>query len=156
MNYRQHFSTRKTPQSEPIPGGKMVKNSAGGYTFAIDDWARLDRFLILGSEGGSYYVKEKTLTIDNAQVVLRCIDGNGPRVVKTIVEISTAGRAPKNNPALFALALCASKGDVETRRAALDALPKIVRIGTHLFHFLEYIEGFRGWGRTLKRGCVGT
>ena len=26
-----------------------------GHAWAVDDWTRLRRFLILGSEGGSYY-----------------------------------------------------------------------------------------------------
>ena len=37
--------------------------------------------------------------------------------------------------------------DEKVRQAALAALPKVARIGTHLFHFAEYVEGFRGWGR---------
>lgn len=49
--YAKHVSTRRTPQSQPIPGQPMVPNSAGGYTFAVDDWTRLERFLILGNEG---------------------------------------------------------------------------------------------------------
>lgn len=70
------------------------------------------------------------------------------------MEISDSGRAPKNDPALFALALAAGFGDDATRHAALAALPKVARIGTHLFHFAEYVEGVRGWGRGL-RGAVG-
>jgi len=46
--YTKHFSTRQTPQTEAIPGKAMVQNSAGAYAFALDDWARLDRFLCLG------------------------------------------------------------------------------------------------------------
>ena len=149
--YRKHFSTRKTPQSEAIPGKEMVKNEAGGYVFPVDDWKRLDRFLILGSEGGTYYASERKLTIENAQAVTRCIDTDGPRVVARVVEISDTGRAPKNDPALFVLAMCAGMGNLDTRQAALNALPKVARIGTHLFHFLEYVEGFRGWGRGLRR-----
>ena len=103
MKYSQHFSVRKTPQSEPIPGKDMVKNSAGGYVFAVDDWKRLQRFLVLGSEGGTYYVRERNLTIDNAQCVARCLKADGNRVVDMIVEVSDAGRAPSNDPALFAL-----------------------------------------------------
>ena len=99
------FNTRKTPQSAPIPGTSQVANSAGGFAFAVDDWTRLDRFLILGSEGGSYYATERTLTRDNAQAVLRCLQLDGRRVVDRIVDISDRGRAPKNDPALFALAL---------------------------------------------------
>lgn len=149
--YRQHYSTRETAQSEVIPGKDMVENSAGGYSFAVDDWVRLDRFLILGSEGGSYYASEKKLTIENANAVQRCIQSDGLRVVNRIVEISKDGRAPKNDPALFALAMCAGMGNDETRQKALDVLPEVARIGTHLFHFLEYVEGFRGWGRGLRR-----
>ncbi len=152
--YRQHFSTRVTPQSEPIPTMDMIRNDAGGYVFAVDDWKRLDRFLILGSEGGSYYVGEQKLTIDNAQAVMRCVQEDGLRVVNRIVEISDSGRAVKNDPALFALAMCSAADSVEVRRSALAALPKVARIGTHLFHFTEYVEGFRGWGRALRRAVA--
>lgn len=144
------FSTKKTPQSEPIPGSDQVKDSAGGYVWAVDDWTRLERFLILGSEGGTYYIKEQKLTADNAEAVIRCIKENGVRVVETVITISAAGSAPKNDPALFVLAMCAGLGDLKTRRAALASLHLVARIGTHLFHFAEYVEQFRGWGRMLK------
>lgn len=151
MNYLREFSTRTTPQTEPIPGSTQVPNSAGGHAWKVDGWARLHRFLILGSEGGSYYAREQQLTAANAEAVLRCITQDGSRTVQEIVNVSKAGRAPKNDPAIFALALCASHGDEDTRRRALDAIPDVCRIGTHLFHFAEYIEQFRGWGRGLRR-----
>ncbi len=150
MIYLTHFNKRKTPQNEAIPGSAQVPNSAGGYAWEMDDWTRLRRFLILGSQGGSYYISERTLTRENAAVVERCIVADGIRVVQEIVAISEAGRAPKNDPALFALAMAAGLGDDVTRRAALEALPKVARIGTHLFHFAAYVEGFRGWGRGLR------
>jgi len=37
----------------------QVKNNAGGYVFKMDDMRRCERFLIMGSEGGTYYAKEK-------------------------------------------------------------------------------------------------
>jgi len=144
------FSTKETPQSERIPGSKQVQNDAGGYSFQIDSWGKLNRFLILGSEGGTYYASEHKLTKENAKNVLKCIEEDGHRVVNTIVEISDAGRAPKNDPALFALAACASFGDDATKKAAFRALPQVARIGTHLFHFAAYVEQFRGWGRGLR------
>jgi 60 kDa SS-A/Ro ribonucleoprotein len=128
----------------------MVQNSAGGFAFAIDDWRRLDRFLILGSEGGTYYASENNLTVKNAKCVLRCIKSDGKRVVDKIVDISGSGKAPKNDPALFALAMCAGLGDIETKKAALSVLQNVARIGTHLFHFIAYVEQFRGWGRSLS------
>jgi 60 kDa SS-A/Ro ribonucleoprotein len=116
----------------------------------VDEWTRLDRFLMLGSEGGSYYVSERALTVDNAQAVGRAIQLDGARVVKRIVAISETGRAPKNDPALFALAMCAGLGDAPTRKLALEALPRVARIGAHLFHWLEYVQAMRGWGRGLR------
>ena len=38
-----------------------------------------------------------------------------------------------------------------TRKAALEALPQRRRTGTHLFQFAQFVEGFRGWGRSLRR-----
>lgn len=138
-----------TPQTEPLPG--QVANSAGGYSYGVDDWTRLQRFLILGSEGGSYYASEKRLTKENAQAVQRCIASDGPRTVRTIVEVSDAGRAPKNDPAILALALCLKTGDVETRRAAQAAVPKVCRIGTHILHLAAFVNDLGGWGRGTKR-----
>ena len=40
---------------------------------------------------------------------------------------------------------------METRQAALEALPQVARTGTHLFQFALFVEGFRGWGRSLRR-----
>jgi 60 kDa SS-A/Ro ribonucleoprotein len=141
------------PQSEPL-NERQVANSAGGYSFAVDNWKRLDRFLILGSEGGSYYASEKKLTVENVKKVESCIKEDGIRVVNRVVEISDSGRAPKNDPALLVLAYAASIGNNETRSAALTALPKVARIGTHLFHFVDYVQQFRGWGRGLKNSVA--
>ena len=150
MSYEKDFQTKETPQTEPIPGKKMVKDSAGGYAFPVSDWARLDRFLVLGTEGGTYYIGKRELTIENARAIVRCIETDGPEVVGRTVNISHRGRAPKNDPALFVLAMCSGLGNQETRAMALAALPKVARIGTHLFTFAKYIRAFRGWGRGLR------
>lgn len=149
MKYSKHFSTKTTPQSQPIPGSTQVPNNAGGFAWAIDDWKRLDRFLVLGSEGGTYYVSEQTLTIRNAEAVLRCIKADGLRVVNRVVEISESGRAPKNDPALFVFNLCTAPeiADVETRKAAYAIYPRIARIGTWHFTVNEMRKAFGGWGR---------
>lgn len=151
--YTDIFNTRRTPQSAPIPGREadMVQNSAGGFTFATDDWARLDRFLILGSESPTYYASSRTLTKENATGAMACVKADGLRTVAKVVEISTSGRAPKNDPALFVLAMCLKLGDDATRKAAGEVLPRVARTGTHLFHFAEAVQAFGGWGRGTKR-----
>lgn len=156
MRYLKALLSREvTAQSAPIPGTEQVPNNAGGYAWAVDDWTRLDRFLILGSEGGSYYVREQQLTRENAQAVLRCLQRDGPRAVRRIVEIAEGGRAPKADPALFALALGTTQEvSPETRALALGAVPRVCRIGTHLFHFAQFVNDLRGWGRGLRRAIA--
>src|SRR5215218_9636069 len=152
MSYLSKFRTRRTPQTSPIPGTNQTANSAGGFAWAVDDWTRLRRFLILGSEGGSFYADEWTLTRENATAVWACIERDGVRAVNEIVAISRDGRAAKNDAAIFALAMAASATEDATRKLALQALPLVCRTGTHLFAFARYVEQFRGWGRSLRRG----
>ncbi len=115
-------------------------------------WTRLDQFLILGNEGGTYYVRAPKLVVQNATAVLECLQADGVRTVAAIVKVSTSGRAPKNNPALFALALAASPkfADAKTNATALEALPQVARTGTHLCNFAAFVENLRGWGRGLR------
>jgi 60 kDa SS-A/Ro ribonucleoprotein len=135
---------------------EQVFNSAGGAVFAISKWDHLLRFLILGSEGGSYYAGEQKLTVENAKNVIACIKEDGLATVDMIVDVSKSGRAPKNDPALLALALCTNPeyADAETRGYALAMLPEVARIGTHLFHFAEFVNSQRGWGRLLREGIA--
>lgn len=139
MKLTDHFNPRKAERK------KLQK-----ARHQSDPWKTLDRFLILGTEGGTFHLCERALTITQAKNVLKCIKSDGLRVVKRIVEISQEGRAHKNDYALFALAMCAGMGNEKTRKEALVQLPNVARIGTHLFLFAEYIEAFRGWGRGLK------
>lgn len=147
--------TTVTPQTEAIPGTMQTPNNAGGFSWSVDDWTRLSRFLCLGSIGGTYYVGERQLSKQNLDVVERLLKaGEGTKVVEKIVEISDAGRAVSNDPALFALARCTSADDVAVRRLALAALPKVARTGTHLLHFVHFCKQFRGWGPVYKRAVA--
>lgn len=147
------FSRRSTPQTSPADARQVV-NDAGGYVFEITPQARVRRFLTLGTESGTYYVSAAALTADNADFLVEYAAEHTAELVREIVEISTSGRAPRQNPALFALAAAASLGDVDGRRAALAALPLVARTGTHLFLFAGYAEQFRGWGRGLSRAVA--
>jgi len=154
MDYTKHFSTKSTPQTDTIPGKKMEPNNSGGFGFKVSPMQQLERFLILGTEGGSYYVTEKKLTIDNAKNIVDLIAKDGEAVVNKVFEISDQGRAPKNSPALFVLALCTAPdfASVETRRRAFDLMPRIARTSTHMFEFVEYMQQFRGWGAMAQNG----
>jgi 60 kDa SS-A/Ro ribonucleoprotein len=165
----KNYGTLATPQSESIPGKNQVKNNAGGYVYTIDHWTRLHRFLILGSDSGTYYVTERKLTVDNAACVLDCLKDDGVRAVQMAVEISQAGRAPKNDQAIFVLALALNYGEAVTdperhsvgklayldelavRQFAAEQTPLICRTGTHIMQLATYMKNLGGWGEVKKR-----
>ncbi|KAK5966340.1 TROVE domain-containing protein, partial [Trichostrongylus colubriformis] len=141
----------------------QVVNSAGGFVFAVSDESRVRRFIILGTAGGTYYSSEQELTVKNVEALIKIIEkGRGSMILKEIYEVSLAGRNPKQDPLLMALALCArynvcdsvakaaqSGGDATTaRRNYLNELHKsafsivndVCRIPTHLFTFVKYCE----------------
>lgn len=154
MKYLSQLLSNNKPRTHAKSSARLSRNHAGGLAWKVDEWTMLDRFLILGSEGGTYYVRPRELTLDHARNVAGLLNVDGLRVVRRVVEISVSGRAPKNDAAVFALAIAASLGDEPTRRAAAEALPKVCRTGTHLFAFAAACNQLRGWGRLLRRAVA--
>ena len=145
----------ETPQSQPL-SANQVRNEAGGFVWRVDDLERLRRFLVLGSEGGTYYASQQTVGQENAQALLRLIgEGRGPEAVKIIVEYSTEGRTAKQDPIILCLAICARSKHLETKRAAYAAITQVLRIPTHLFTFIDTCETLSqpttGWGRAHRK-----
>lgn len=145
--------SQSTPQSQQAHPAQ-VPNSANGYSFPVDHWERLRRFLILGSEDGTYYISERELTLQNAQAVQTCLKENGIRTVQFITAVSLEGRAAKNSPAILALAMATSPkyADAATNKLALNSLSVVCRTLTMLYEFCETIQRLelRGWGRGLR------
>lgn len=149
MTYAKIIESTPGQMVPAAPG--MIQNAAGGYVFALSDAKRLQRFLILGSEGNTYYEKEQKLTLENAVATLNCIKQNGMAVVDEAVRVSDLGLAPKNDSAIFVLAMASKFGNDDVRKYALTNLPKVCRISTHLFQFAQYREALgAGWGRAVR------
>lgn len=141
-------SLAQTPKTTPLPG--QSRNEAGGNTWTTDPFEQLRRFLILGSEGGNYYVGEHEMTIMNMQVAIKALGLDPHRYIETIREISRFGRAPSNEPSIFAFAMTYIHGSPMAKREATDAILDICRTGTDILHFVKYVTGARGWGRALR------
>lgn len=143
------------PQSQDVAGMDMKPNRSGGFVFEIDNFDRLERFLVLGRDTGMSYnsVSSYELTLDSAMSVLSCAIEDGPRTIDTIVRFSMEGRIPKNDTALFAMALIlsASEVPVQTRRMVADRLPSVARQQTDISKFVNYATNFRGWGKLMRR-----
>lgn len=141
-----------SPQGVKTPGRTdEVRNNAGGFVFEVSPHDRLMRFLILGTDGATYYVNAKDQTKESVAFLRKQIATDERAVVDAIVDVSVNGRAYKNSPALFALAFVLSEG--QDKAYARAAVNKVVRTGTHLFEFASYLDGFGGWGRA-KRGAI--
>lgn len=136
----------------------QVRNNAGGFVFEVNDESKLTRFLVLGTTGGTYYQGEREFTAEVTKEITQVMNRLGVRFVEILREVSVNGRAPKQKPTLWALALAATArhpdGSVnsEVRSAAYNVVGDICRTGTMLFNFMSYTRNFVGGnGRGFRR-----
>lgn len=145
---RQPVEVSKKPLSKP----DMVRNTDGaGYVFKLDALKQLDRFLILGTESPTYYATSKKLTESNIKNITKLIQEDPQGCLERILEISVEGRAPKNDPAIFALSLFFKYASPEWKYKASMEANKVLRTFTHLATFMEYVTQFHGQGRSVRR-----
>lgn len=147
------FNTN-VPQTERS-NSREVKNNAGGFVYGVSDKTRLERFLILGTDGGTYYASEKQITKDNANFLIDLASREPRMFIDTVVDVSVNGRAAKNSPAIFALAVAINTVPVEFKAAARAAVAQVCRTSTHLYEFAQYVENLGGWGRAKKSAVAG-
>ncbi|KAF1751017.1 hypothetical protein GCK72_017569 [Caenorhabditis remanei] len=146
-------------QMEQVKEGQVV-NNAGGYVFPVSDETQVRRFLILGSDKGTYHQSSEKITMDNAQRIIKIIEeGNGHMVLKELALINADNRNPKMSAMIFTLALCARIATHDTTKknecpmlhtyseyihqlhsAAFRLLPDVCRTPTHLFEFVGYCQ----------------
>src|SRR3972149_4382467 len=90
------------------PHSPVVPSNEGGPVYQIDKWSQLRRFLILGSESGSFYTKAEELTVRNIRSLNKCLEDDPQKAIYLIQEISESGIAQKNIPAILCLPIAAT------------------------------------------------
>ena len=135
-------SNKATEQGSP----KQVRNNGGGFSFKMDDWNRLDRFLIIGTDGGTYYSTQQDLTKQNLDAVKALLAKNPQEVVRRAVDVSVNGRAKSNSQALFVLAL-AMQLELSDKEFIKDAVLKVARTMLHIAEYEQYLKNLGGAGR---------
>lgn len=146
---------KATSQTEKAEKGQK-KNDAGGYSFKITDMQRAKRFLIMGSEGTFYKSGEK-LSLENAKTIQRIAKDpeKARELIDLIVDVSVSGKAVKQQPGLFALALTiASSEDPAIKNYGYSKLNDVARTGTTLFEFATYLNQFQRFGMGARKALA--
>ncbi|GLC64530.1 hypothetical protein PLESTF_000175800 [Pleodorina starrii] len=152
MDLGNEVAPAPIPQSQPLDDNQVL-NNAGGFVYKIGDFARLRRFIILGSNSNNYYVSSQNVTLENCECVLRLLaEGHGLRVVEEVTKISREGRAPRQSTGILVLAVCARFGDAASRRTALAALPAVCRTASTLFEFVQRCKELGPAARATRVG----
>lgn len=149
MKYRDMFTP---PTQRERADDRQVENNAGGFVYEVDPVQRLRRFLVLGTEGGTFYASQRDLTRDNVAALVSMAQ---TQPTSYLAVLSTADReniAPRHSTVLMALAVLYTNTDNTDVRGEIEArFGEFVRTGSHLFEFVDYAQMFRGWGRSLRR-----
>jgi 60 kDa SS-A/Ro ribonucleoprotein len=131
---------------------KDPANNAGSATNIISWQDRLDRFLILGADGGTYYASTTAHMKQGIAAVTQALALGGEQAVAQIVGVMVSGRLPKMETGIFALAVAINSKTPKIRAAAISAIPTACKIPTHLFSLLTEIkaQGGKIQGRAMS------
>lgn len=136
------------PAKQSTPGTErarteQVKSSQGAFVFQVDKFELARRFLILGSES-SYYESGAEVSLKNAknlQAIAKDSAIDAMKLIDLIVDVSVNGRAPKQSPALFALALVIAETPYQKVKAyGYSKVNDVCRTGSTLFEFTSYVQ----------------
>jgi len=141
---------KPTPQSQLIPGreAEMKENLAGGYGFKASDWIALRRWLLTGSMFNAYYQGKEQMTEDNVNVLKAVMNQDASKTAQEILDASKKG-VSVHTP-IYALSVL-STGNKEAKTAFRELFTQVIRNGSHLYEFLNYTRGLRGFGSLIHK-----
>ena len=84
---------------------RQVENHAGGYVYEVDSAARLRRFLVLGTEGGTFYASQKDLTKENLSFLKEYAAKDPSEFYSVLIDVDANNVAPRHSTVLLALAV---------------------------------------------------
>lgn len=149
MKYRD-MNVPATQREKADP--RQVENSAGGFVYQVTPMQRLTRFLVLGTEGGTFYASQKDLTKANVDFLKEYALTDPKDYFGVLCNADETNIAPRHSTLLLALAvLYTHTKDQETKTNIESLFASFVRTGTHLFEFVDYVTMYRKWGRGLRR-----
>lgn len=133
-------------------------NSCSKPTHIVSDIEFFKRFLMLGSENGTYYINNVDLTEQHVECLDRLIKDTGKHEDILSTMETYIPKVYKKDYLIFALARCCiEKEHTELRVKAYDILHNVCFTPTMLFMFVEMYEGLHmkyhkstGWNKLQK------
>lgn len=148
MKYNKMAST---PTQRERLSADQVENNAGGFVYEISNIDRLRRFLILGTEGGTYYANQGDHTRQALTFLTEMASKDPLGYWNTLLDVASNNLAARHSPTLYALAvLRRGTKDPTVQTHIRESFTAIVRTGTHLFEYVDYDTSLGGWGRGLR------
>jgi 60 kDa SS-A/Ro ribonucleoprotein len=154
--YRGLTATDPVPQTRPLDE-RQKENNAGGFVYTLPPADRLKRFLILGTEGGTYYAGDRAHTAQANKFLGEYLASDPDEYYSVLKAVNDANSAPRHSALLYALARLVTSVEVENkdlRGRIKEDFTSMVRTGTHLFEFTDYLTGLSGKWSRFKRGLV--
>lgn len=151
--YLHNRTNESKPQSVTTKLAGQIYNSDGGAVYAVSQNQLVCRFLILGSEGSSYYASQAD-KLDLALGAVESIVKNDPyAALATLKDVAETHAAAKKTPSILLLAHLVSHTDLKVRQAAYELLPVVLETPTMFYDFMEFIKhSGTHTGRNAKTG----
>lgn len=148
MKYRDMNGT--ATQTERADA-RQVQNNAGGFVYEVSAADRLRRFLVLGTEGGTFYASQRDLTRENTHFLAEYASKSPFEFMNVLVDVNANNSAPRHSTVLYALAtLWRLTPDPLVKVEIKARFPEFVRTGTHLFEFTDYVTAYTKGSRGLR------
>lgn len=167
--FTKETSTKATSQSRPIPGREadMRLNEAGGYVFQTPSDQFVLRFLVQGTEDGTYYASARDITLDAAKHIhamaiedaghLAHLIDDANRVTELEDGTVVPAAAGRKSPSLFALAVAKQFAREDNHRAVVYDIIRarnVISTFGQMMEFLAYLYQMNGSGLAKLDGNI--
>ena len=129
--------------SEKISDKMKLNHDGRGYVYQVDDLVWLKRFLLLPITH-QYYRNIKAVYDEAVSKIKNLIDNEPEKMIEITADYSWSGKIYKADNAIFILFMLWINGKRELVEKYFD---KIVRIPTHLFMFMSFLDAYYGYGK---------
>lgn len=143
-------------QQKPRDGHEdiMIKNNADGYTYSISDEEMIDRILILGTNGNTYYSSAEKLTSEAIDFINKMVkDGKGEMIINKVAHVYETGNAPKQDTVMFVLSmLTQSTIPINVRKLGYKIVSKL-RTFSQLYMWIgirKNLGGTKSFGKGVR------